>query len=96
MKKRDSNFELMRIFAMIFIISSHLCNSIFIDLSLAIKFNTIISKTLSVWAGNLGNYLFIFISGYFISDSRFSWKKVYQLLQVLFFIFFIFRLFLEM
>lgn len=79
MKNRDSNFELMRIFAMIFIISSHLCNSIFIDLSLAIKFNTIISKSLSVWAGNLGNYLFIFISGYFISDSRFSWKKVFQI-----------------
>lgn len=79
MKKRDSNFELMRIFAMFLIVWNHLCNSIFYNLSLPLNYNTIISKSLYFWTGNLGNYLFIFLSGYFISDSKFSWKKVFQI-----------------
>ncbi len=78
-KKRDSNFELMRIFAMFLIVWNHLCNSIFYNLSLPLNYNTIISKSLYFWTGNLGNYLFIFLSGYFISDSKFSWKKVFQI-----------------
>lgn len=78
-KKRESNFELMRIFAMFLIIWNHLCTSIFWSFNQAIDFNLIVSKSFYVWTGNLGNYLFILLSGFFISDSRFSWKKVFQI-----------------
>ncbi|MBQ4554414.1 MAG: acyltransferase family protein [Spirochaetaceae bacterium] len=76
---RKSNFELLRIFAMFIIIWNHLCNSIYLELNHAIDFNLVISKAFYVWTGNLGNYLFIFVSGYFVSNSRFSWRKVFKL-----------------
>jgi hypothetical protein len=76
---RKSNFELLRIFAMFIIIWNHLCNSIYFELNHAIDFNLVISKAFYVWTGNLGNYLFIFVSGYFVSNSRFSWRKVFKL-----------------
>ena len=80
MKKiKSSNFELLRIFAMFIIIWNHLCNSIWLSYNSAIDFNLVISKSFYVWTGNLGNYLFILISGYFVSNSRFSWKKVFKL-----------------
>ena len=76
---RKSNFELLRILAMFIIIWNHLCNSIYLELNHAIDFNLVISKAFYVWTGNLGNYLFIFVSGYFVSNSRFSWRKVFKL-----------------
>ena len=64
---------------MFIIIWNHLCNSIYLELNHAIDFNLVISKAFYVWTGNLGNYLFIFVSGYFVSNSRFSWRKVFKL-----------------
>lgn len=85
-KKRESNFELLRIFAMFLIVWDHLCqHGVYLVLNDSISFNTIISKGIFVWVGTLANYLFIFTSGYFISKSTFSWKKVFKLWLQIFF-----------
>lgn len=99
-KNRQSNYELLRIFAMILIIWNHLCmHGIWLSKDVPISFNVIISKGLCIWPGILGDYLFILLSGYFVSSSKFSWKKVFKLwLQVFFIsatigvIFFIFKI----
>ena len=79
-KKRESNFELLRIFAMFLIVWHHLCqHGIYLAPNAPITFNTIIGKGFFVWTGNLGNYLFILASGYFVSNSTFSWKRVVKL-----------------
>lgn len=79
-KKRESNFELLRIFSMFLIIWHHLCqHGVYLPPDVLLTGNTIISKCFFVWVGNLGNYLFIFVSGYFVSNSTFSWKKVVKL-----------------
>ena len=84
-KERDSNFELLRIFAMILIVWNHLClHGIIIPSNKPLDFNIIISKCFFIWTGNLGNYLFIFLSGYFVPTTQFSWKKVFKIWQQVF------------
>lgn len=41
--------------------------------------NYILSKCICGWTGTLGNYLFIFVSGYFISRSEFSARKLFRI-----------------
>ncbi|PWJ65601.1 Acyltransferase family protein [Fibrobacter sp. UWB15] len=65
---------------MFLIIWHHLCrHGIFFAPNVAMDFNTIIGKGFLIWSGNLGNYLFIFVSGYFISNSIFNYKKMFKL-----------------
>lgn len=82
---RQSNFELLRIIAMLFIIFHHL--------GIHANYST---ATLASWKGGFVNFyislgkigvnLFVFISGYFLVTGKFSWKKLLKLeLQILFY-----------
>ncbi|MDO5292471.1 MAG: acyltransferase family protein [bacterium] len=70
-KERESNFELLRILAMVLIITYHYClhgngGTIF---SGEICGNQIISVLFGSW-GIVGVFLFVFISAYFLIDSK--------------------------
>lgn len=79
---RESNFELLRIIAMMFIISHHLsCFGYFEQASdkLSILLNNIFA-TLLVPLGKLGVVLFVLITGYFMINSKAkikSWLNLY-------------------
>lgn len=79
-KERDSSFEVLRIIAMIGIVFDHLSvhglpllpppqqlYSINDYLLFSIPFDIF---------GSIGNYIFIFISAWFLSGKSFSWKKL--------------------
>lgn len=93
-KKRKSNIELLRIFAILLIIINHL--------SLHTPWN--VEKTANVarlttqWlasGGRLGVNIFVLITGYFLIKSRFKWRSLSKLwLQVWLYavaLFFVFR-----
>ena len=85
-KVRASNFELLRIFSMFLIVLNHLCqHGIWFRLDAEITTNLCISNCLLGWTGTLGNWLFVLTSGYFVSKSEFSWKKVFKLWSQVFF-----------
>ena len=65
-KQRDSNFELMRIVAMLLIVLHHLCQQgLWFSAENSHSLNSNVASSFSVWTGLLGNWLFILISGYF-------------------------------
>ena len=78
LKKRQSNIELLRILAIICIISFHYVYKsgyVLTDLNA----NSLIIK--SFWfLGELGVNLFILITGYFLINSKFSFKKLIKLI----------------
>ena len=83
-KERMSNIELLRIIAMLCIISFHyFVKSGYVVEDLTLK-NYILN---SFWfLGELGENLFILISGYFLIKHKFSIKKlIYLLLEILFY-----------
>ena len=75
--QRDSNFELLRIFAMTSIVLCHFIMA-------ASRYLETISDTnfyyfcmfFKGWTGAFGNILFMLISGYFLCTSDFKWQKV--------------------
>lgn len=75
-KNRNSNFELMRIFAMFLIVFFHACPE---GTWFKTSANFYFISSFRNWTGMLGNWLFILISGYFVSISSFSWKKIFKL-----------------
>lgn len=78
--KRDSNFELLRIIAMVMIIFSHLRqHGLWFSPDNQYVFNSILCESIFRHFGAIGNWLFIFISGYFISSSKISYKKIFRL-----------------
>lgn len=79
-KERLSNFELLRIIAMLFIVMNHFnTHGIFkystFNNTLLLKINNLISATGSL-GGKLGVMLFVLISGYFLIDSQFKISRV--------------------
>ena len=85
-KQRDSNFELMRIVAMLLIVLHHLCQQgLWFSAENSHSLNSNVASSFSVWTGLLGNWLFILISGYFGAVTSFSWKKVFKLWFQIFF-----------
>ena len=79
-KERESNFELLRILSMLLIVFHHMCqHGLWFPIDAPLTTNLLISKCFYSWTGQLGNWLFILISGYFISKSEFSWKKVFKI-----------------
>ncbi len=85
-KQRDSNFELMRIVAMLLIVLHHLCQQgLWFSAENSHSLNSNVASSFSVWTGLLGNWLFILISGYFGAVTNFSWKKVFKLWFQIFF-----------
>lgn len=69
-KKRDSRFEILRIISMIFIISSHFS----LYGNWADKNKYIISTMQFQPLGQIGVYLFVMISGYFLSTRSIDFK----------------------
>lgn len=92
--KRKSNFELLRIIAMIFIILHHFVvhqPDSFINMNIMSSSNFIYSLFFS--GGKFGVALFIMITGYFMIDKDFKFIKLIKLeLQVLFYTISIFLL----
>lgn len=84
-KNRDSNIELLRIIAMLFILFHHyaLYNSLYnLDVSNINKYIGIILFSL----GKIGVNIFILITGYFSIQKKFSIKKLIKLwLEVVFY-----------
>ena len=78
-KRRESNFELLRIIAIIMVITSHFVvhggikgtNSIYL-------INTMYSRIMIL--GCIANHIFIFLSGYFLVKSNFNIRKVIKLI----------------
>ena len=80
MKERNSNFEILRIFAMFLIIAHH-----FAVHTSWIEGTSAVVKLFQV-GGKLGVNIFVLISGYFLVNSKFKLKKVIMLiLQVMFY-----------
>ena len=77
-KKRQSNIELLRIIAILFIISFHYVYKsgyVLTDLNI----NSLTIK--SFWfLGELGVNLFVLISGYFLINGKFTFKKLIKLI----------------
>ncbi|MBQ8783905.1 MAG: acyltransferase [Clostridia bacterium] len=83
LKQRNSAMELLRILAMFLIIFSHYISHGTGE-NLDGSFNSII--TLLFQTGNIGTDIFILLSGYFLINSKFSFKKVFTLIfQVVFY-----------
>jgi len=83
--QRQSNFELLRIIAMLFIVFHHLgIHADYTAATIASWKNIFITFYISL--GKIGVNLFVFISGYFLINSKFNWKKLLKLeLQILFY-----------
>lgn len=79
-KKRDSNFELLRIIAMFLIVIHHLQqHGVWFPPNVETAPNFALSRIFYMWSGMIGNWIFVLISGYFVCTSKFSWKKVFAL-----------------
>jgi len=83
-KKRESNIELLRIISIFFIIIFHyMLHSNYNYTKLTI--NTLLIKS-CYFLGELGVNLFILITGYYLSKSKISYKKIILLIgEVLFY-----------
>ncbi|MEG0408571.1 MAG: acyltransferase family protein [Bacilli bacterium] len=88
MKKRESNMELLRIISILLIIIFHCAYKSGFVFEQQFTMNEFIIK--SLWMlGELGVNMFVLISGYFMINSKFKWKKLFLLLiEVLFYHFF--------
>ena len=75
--KRESNFELLRIIAMIGIIlfhySDHGCNDISFENALSIN---VAFEYVTRIGGGVGNCIFMLLTGYFMSQSKFRINKL--------------------
>lgn len=72
-KKRDTRFEVLRIISMVFIISSHF--SLYGNWNE--KSRHIISTMQFQPLGQIGVYLFVMISGYFLSTRSVNFKNAW-------------------
>lgn len=76
-KLRDSNFELLRIFAMLGIIVSHIINHGWHLVNVyEVKSNCDIIASALTCFGTCGNVLFMLLSGYFLVNSNFKFYKI--------------------
>lgn len=81
---RKSNFELLRILAMLMIVMHHyICHGEFY-LSSELTINKVIVEC-AFWGGKVGINVFILITGYFMVNSKPNIKKVFILWGELFF-----------
>lgn len=84
-KERQSNFEFLRIIAMILIVTSHYAGYIQSEFSTdTVTFNRVLNQTLC-FGGNAGNIIFFTISGYFWKDSVDNRKHILRLWFEMFF-----------
>lgn len=83
---RQTNFELLRIFAMVLIIMFHFSDHGMVNISqIPISVNRIMLEFFQI-GGGLGNCIFVILSGYFLCKSKFDIKKLVNFyLQVFFY-----------
>ena len=86
---RSSNFELLRIVAMLFVVALH---SVYfgaqfgrMTLNWGGVFNKYFSTFVGAFCGGVGNYLFVLVSSYFICKSSFSKDRVFRIWKQVFF-----------
>lgn len=77
-KKRESNLELLRILAMLLIVLGHYVYWGIGDLKTDSFINDLIFNFL-VLGGKIGVNIFVFISSWFLVDSKFNLKKIIDL-----------------
>ena len=82
MKKRESNFELLRIFAIIMVIIGHFnvhgnIGDLTFNQSFISFFNILFSKFLSL--GDVSNHIFMLLTGYFLIKSKVNYKSIIKL-----------------
>lgn len=77
-KERDSNFEILRILAMFFIILFHFNVHGNLDSNEGNIINSFLKDFLSF--GMMANYIFIILTGYFMVDSKVNYKKIIKLI----------------
>ena len=77
---RNSNIELLRLIAIIGIIISHFCvHQVYPDFTLNnINLQSFFVQFLHL--GCIGNHIFIIITGYFLINKNFDFKKIVRLL----------------
>lgn len=82
---RKSNFELLRIVAMLLIVASHYAGWIQPQFSVeTVTFNRVLNQTLC-FGGGAGNIIFFLISGYFWKDSSDNGRRILRLWCEMFF-----------
>lgn len=82
---RKSNLELLRIISMMAIVSCHFWLGDFSYSHETITFNRVLCQVSGV-GGGFGNICFILISGYFMVDSEFKFKRIFRVwLEMLFY-----------
>lgn len=78
--KRKSNMELLRIISMFMIVLHHYADhGGFVFANGEITFNRIFLQLIHMF-GKMGICIFVLISGYFLVESEFKWKKVLKLI----------------
>ena len=84
--KRKSNFEILRIISIIFILFHHFFyENVILDYTSSITINQFISQVLYS-LGKIGVNIFILITGYFCINSNFKLKKILTIwLQTIFY-----------
>ena len=79
--KRESNFELLRIIAILLIITSHFCvhstNQIYLQAPFTFNIHHLL--TLIFTTGCIANNIFILITGYFMVNKKINYKKIISL-----------------
>ena len=78
-RKRESNMELLRIVSMLLIITFHCALKSGFAFEDHFSVNKFMVKTLWMF-GELGVNLFLLISGYFMVQGKFKWRKLILLL----------------
>ncbi len=85
-KERDSNFELLRIFAIFMIIVSHFCyHGGVLENVVSEKITTNLIITQILYFQNWTISVFIMITGYFMIKSKANYKKIINLIIEMFF-----------
>lgn len=84
-KKRKSSIEALRIISMLIIIGYHaLYHGCSEDLVFGTDLKTLLLQGFSAF-GNLGNYIFVYISSWFLVDAKYSNKKLFNIWSQMFF-----------
>lgn len=84
-KERNSSFEILRIISMLLIVMHHYAVHGGFDLVNSFNGKIYFVQVLQMY-GKLGVNLFVLITGYFLSTSKFSWKRIVKLeLEVIFY-----------
>lgn len=78
-KKRKSNIELLRIIAMLLIVSYHVILHLDINTSTIANNSNIILINILMFNGKFGVNLFMLISGYFLINAKFKLKNLLKL-----------------